>query len=215
LGKDGESSDKDESKTTDSKTSTDESKPKDDKKKKKTLVPDAESLKDTIIPADLYTCRAEPEIPYEQNPDYVKCFSCESDSKSSALKCKQTPRNDSSSSVWCNTKQQNCFSKAVYNMARNSELLSFSRGCAALSDLDPNAAGDAATSPSEARAQVTCVKKSNSTQACYETCDRNFCNSISELKSSAAAVASGTSMLFIVFVFIASQLSSYIDIFTY
>ena len=210
MGKDGDS-DKDDSKTTDSKTNTD-SKDEKNNKKKKSLVPDADSMKDSIIPADLYTCRAEPEVPYEQNPDYIKCFSCESDSKQSALKCKQTPRNDSSSSVWCNTKQQNCFSKGVYNTARNSELLSFSRGCAALSDLDPNAAGEN-NQQTEAKAQVNCVKKSNSTQACYETCDRSFCNTISELKSSVAA--SGTSKLFIVFVFIASQISSYIDIFTY
>lgn len=207
LGKEGDSTDKDETK--DDK--------KDDKKdkKKKTLVPDAESMKDTIIPPEQYTCRAEPEVPYDQNPDYVKCHSCESDSKQSAAKCKLTPRSDSVSTVWCNTKQQSCFTKAVY---KGAELVSFSRGCAATADLE--AATAAADQPGLESGKVTCVKKSGGAQqTCYEACDRSMCNSISELKTSAAntlfSAPSGTTSLIVYFFvcFFATHLSSYFHLF--
>lgn len=200
MGKEGESTDKDETKT--------DTKDKKEDKKKKSQVPDAESMKDTIIPPDLYTCRAEPEIPYEQNPDYVKCFSCESDSKQSAAKCKQTPKSDGSS-VWCNTKQQQtCYSKATY---KGGELVSFARGCASLSDLE--ALGGEQTGSGES-AKVTCVKKANSSQTCYETCDRSMCNTISELKASSAVPgASGTTSMIVFVFFIASHLNSYIHLF--
>lgn len=214
LGKEGDSTDKDETKTSDSK---DEKKDNTDSKKKKSLVPDAESMKDTIVPPEQYTCRAEPEIPYEQNPDYVKCFSCESDSKQSAVKCKQTPRNDSSSSVWCNTKQQSCFSKAVY---KGAELVSFARGCASLGDLEAATAtkdsDGAVTGPGIEIGKIMCVKKSAQSQSCYETCDRSLCNTIGELKaSSAMSPPSGTTSMIVYFFvfFIASHLSSYFHLF--
>jgi hypothetical protein len=151
-------------------------------------------MKDTIIPPDLYTCRAEPEVPFDQNPDYIKCFSCESESKTSN-KCKNPPKNDSSMVTWCNSKNQKCFSKALYKESgKKSELISFSRGCASLSDLDVK-------TDESSDAKVNCIKKPNSTQACYETCEKSFCNTISEFKSSSAnSNIAGTTKLFIVFV---------------
>lgn len=170
-------------------------------------------MKDTIIPPEQYTCRAEPEIPYEQNPDYIKCFSCESDSKQSAAKCKQTPRNDSGQTVWCNTKQQTCYSKAVY---KGTELASFTRGCAALSDLDTSTKeGNEASAPPES-GKITCVKKTSQSQSCYETCDKSLCNTIGEMKTSSAVSApSGTTSMIVYFFvfFIASHLSSFFHLF--
>lgn len=171
-------------------------------------------MKDTIIPADLYTCRAEPEVPLEQNPDYIKCHSCEAESPKTVGKCKNPPKGDST--TWCNVKnQQKCFSKAVYKEAgKRSELVSFTRGCATLADLDlkssssDDANGDAAPPPTSAKS-TSCVKKSSS-QICYETCEKSLCNTNSELKSSSGnSNLAGTSMLFIVFVLI---VSSYINL---
>lgn len=173
---------------------------------------------DTFIPAELYTCKAEPVV-IESNADNIKCYSCEADSRN-INKCKSAPSSDSIV-INCASKKQKCFSKAVFS-AKN-ELVSFSRGCASQSDLESSGLSGSASplssvlttavpndprgSSSSSSSSSNCVAKPNSTKACYEICDKNLCNTQSELKSLASKLA-GTmnSIVYIVIVLIASSL---------
>jgi hypothetical protein len=146
----------------------------------------SKQISDSIIPPDQYTCLAEPDINYETNSDYIKCYSCDSESKN-INKCKNTPDSDSNSIIWCNSKNQKCFTKAIFNTSKHNEIISFSRGCASMSDLESSNT-DSADSPSKkgnkTETDQTCIKKSNSTKACFVVCETHLCNTISDLKSS-------------------------------
>jgi hypothetical protein len=148
---------------------------------------------DSMIPPNLYTCPAELNVDYESNADYIKCYSCESDAKN-LQKCKGTPNSDSTLVIWCYAKTQKCYSKEVHN-TKNEEVISFSRGCASLSDLesgDSSATTTTSSPPSSDSGNATkvitnCVQKSNSTKSCYTVCDTHLCNTVTEIKSAAVS----------------------------
>lgn len=112
----------------------------------------------------LSTCRPD----YENNPDYIRCFDC--DSKKEA-QCNYRPANNSIDEVWCNVKKnKRCFSKAVYK-APNNMLQSFIRGCATLNELvGPNMI------PTRNYTKGFCFKTSNTTKSCVILCESSFCN---------------------------------------
>jgi len=146
----------------------------------------SKQISDSIIPPDQYTCMAEPDINYETNSDYIKCYSCESESKN-INKCKNTPDTDSNSIIWCNSKNQKCFTKALYNTSKHNEIISFSRGCASMSDLEASSSDSSDTASKKGNktsSDLTCTKKPNSSKACFVVCDTHLCNTISDLKSS-------------------------------
>lgn len=152
---------------------------------------------DTIVPPDEYTCKAEPP-PSIDNSNNLKCFSCEAEGKN-ANRCKRVPVDDSSA-ITCDSKKEKCFSKAVFN-TKSKELVSFSRGCGTLSDLEPTG-----TESENKGNGPNCYMKPNSmTRVCYELCAKNMCNMQTDLRSEAVKKAGTINYVFIVFVFILSS----------
>ena len=154
------------------------------------------SSDDSIIPPNLYTCPAEVSVDFENNADYIKCYSCESDAKSIG-KCKQKPSANETLVIWCYSKTQKCFTKGVYNTTNKNELVMFSRGCATVSDME-NGGGDSAESASATTTTTTttkatktggaaapvCSQKSSTTKTCHVMCDKHLCNTEEDLLSS-------------------------------
>jgi hypothetical protein len=150
-------------------------------------------LADSIMPRNLYTCKADQRVELDSYTDYVKCYSCDSDAKN-LDKCKVVT-NDASAIIWCYQRTQSCYTKQLQNTT-NNEIISFSRGCASLSDLDAalSTSGVAHTTvPSRVngpRSNVTtsvqnCMNRNNKTKTCYVICDTNLCNNVTEIKSNA------------------------------
>ena len=143
-------------------------------------------ISDTIMPADQWTCSAVDSVEYESNSDYIKCFSCDADSKN-LKNCKSTP-GESTSVVWCNSKLQKCYSKALYNTSKKEEIISFSRGCASLSDLENSHEVTVPTSSADSESEGTktkCVQKANTTKSCFTLCNTHLCNVVTDIKSGA------------------------------
>lgn len=139
---------------------------------------------DTIIPPEFYTCRADnSETSEEVEIHHVKCYSCEGTGKN-IKKCKNFAENETNIS-WC-SKNQKCFVKAQYNMAKKNELSSYSRGCAFLSDLDPakgetvNADLRGSTMASSSQNSNCVIKQNSAIRVCYEVCDEDLCNTQNE-----------------------------------
>lgn len=109
----------------------------------------------------LSTCKPD----YETNPDYVKCYDCDSKNEP---KCNYKPMN-LTSPIWCNIKKKKCFSKAVYK-APNNLLQSFSRGCSTVIELVGS------NIPTRNFSKGFCYRNSNSTKSCVILCDSNLCN---------------------------------------
>lgn len=144
----------------------------------------------SIVPESKYTCRADTEEDYESNPDYIKCFSCEAE-VDNPQKCNGRPDNQTSETVWCNTRQKRCFSKAVYKKANNA-LESFSRGCASVGELSKNKA-----SGTLGNNRAACVRDGK-TKSCFVMCDSNYCNTITEIKSGSVRSTSTINKLILV-----------------
>jgi hypothetical protein len=162
---------------------------------------------DSIIPPNLYTCSAELTVEYETNSDYIKCYACDADAKSLS-KCKNTPNTDSNVVVWCNSKAQKCYSKAVYNTTNknNEEIISYSRGCASLTDLQSS--GDQSDSSSKTTTKepsnanktpnnLTCIQRTNVTKTCFVVCDSHLCNTVTDIKASSSSLTGSSKLLII------------------
>jgi hypothetical protein len=163
---------------------------------------------DSIIPPNLYTCSAELTVDYESNSDFIKCYACDADVKSLS-KCKNTPNTDSHVVVWCNSKAQKCYSKAIYNTTNknNEEIISYSRGCASLTDLQSS--GDQSDSSSKTTTKepsssnskspnnLTCIQRTNVTKTCFVVCDSHLCNTVTEIKASTSSLTGSSKLLII------------------
>lgn len=167
---------------------------------------------DTIMPRNLYTCKADLKLEFDSLADYVKCYSCESDAKN-IDKCKNAP-DDGTSVIWCYQRTQSCYSKSIQNTTTN-ELISFSRGCASLSDLDAALSNTndgeqhttAANRVNNPRSNTTntvtnCIVRPNKSKTCYAICDTNLCNNVTDIKSSATATSHFNFKFFFIFNFI-------------
>ena len=154
-------------------------------------------LADSIMPRNLYTCKADQKIEFDSLTDYVKCYSCESEGKD-IEKCKTEPT-DSSSIIWCYQRTQSCYSKQLLNTT-TTEIVSFSRGCASLTDLEAAlqsstdgsqplttlAAARGGSARSNGTKTVTnCVFRKDKPKTCYVICDSNLCNNVTDIKSNA------------------------------
>ena len=181
------------------------------------------ALADGIIPPNLYTCKAEVSVEYESNSDYVKCYSCEADSKSIA-KCQETPNANSTLVIWCYAKTQKCFSKALYNTSNKNEIISFTRGCTSVSDMASSTSAESNSDTAAATTTTTtnapagsaplsnCVQRSSSTKACYIMCDKNLCNTHDDLKSGASKHSLKSTLTYLVtFMYISLQMTSLIN----
>lgn len=152
---------------------------------------------DTVVPAEEYTCTAQPPPPIDTSNN-LKCFSCEAEGRN-ANRCKRVPVDDSSV-ITCDSRKEKCFSKAVFN-TKSKELVSFSRGCGTLSDLEPTG-----TESENKGNGPNCYMKPNSmTRVCYELCDKSMCNMQTDLRSEAVKKAGTINYVFLVFVFIQSS----------
>lgn len=169
----------------------------------------SKQVSDTIIPEDQYTCKAPEEPEPDNSADFIKCFSCEGEGKS-ASKCKAAPNNDTSTTIRCNSKSQKCYTKALYNQAKNGELTSFTRGCASVSDLEPESASSKADKIENDK--VSCQKKSGNVNSCIQVCESSLCNTISELKSKANKNILSNGILIYSIVILVIKISSFIHL---
>ena len=147
-----------------------------------TKIPLTAQLASSLMPASLYTCKSAPD--YSKNPDYIKCYACNTLNGNANLSDCQLQPNNSSKLVnsWCNIKTHQCFSKAVYNSTTN-ELIEFSRGCGLNKDVGLNVTVEA---------RDACTQHSNATDSCILLCNSHLCNSESELKPVIVPTSSST-----------------------
>ena len=159
----------------------------------------SKQLSDTIIPPNLYTCPAENVgNDASNNGDLIKCFSCDANSNLKNInKCKRTPNKDSVNIISCNSKNQKCYSKSLFNTTNKNELIAFSRGCASLKDLEQtlndNENTNIETLDNNEEENITrCIQRTNTTKTCFIVCNKQLCNTVEEIKSNFSNSLTGT-----------------------